>query len=379
VVAVRIDQLEIVFDEILWKTKIPIHLISETAKGKSTFVKNYAKKRELGFVHLIGSHTPEASDLVGIPYREETGETDEYGHQIHIQKWTVMDWFPLDQESKGIIFIDELTTMPSDVQPVLFEFILSGRLHSKQLPKGWRIVAASNPPTADYIGANPMSEAMKTRFLHLQVETPAEVWVAYERERNKLLHYTKDHTILDFVEVHGDEVLSEYQEEYDLGIKANNRGMEMIHDINNLCELPEEVEFEVYAGLIGKQKAQRYISFRKEQYKKPPTADEILFSFERAERKIEQILKKNKFDMIYVINESFIHWFQQMVNRKRYNRNASHNFFKYIGMIPRDKAVGLLQELYKYDEIAEVITKQDKNDDILQYLSAIHDLVEKIH
>ncbi len=375
----RIDKLEIIFDEILMKTNIPIHLISETAKGKSTFVKDYTKKRNLGFVHLIGSHTPEASDLVGIPYREETENTDEYGQPIHMQKWTMMDWFPLDKHSRGVIFIDELTTMPSDVQPVLFEFILSGRLHSKQLPKGWKIVAASNPPTSDYIGTNPMSEAMKTRFLHLQVETPADIWVAYEQERSKRLHYTKDDSIIEFVEVHGDEVLSEYLEEFDLGIKANNRGIEMIHDINNICSIPAELEFETYAGLIGKQKAMRYLSFKKEQYKKPPTAEEVLFSFETVKKKIERALEKGNFDIIYMINESIIDWFQKQNTRTSYNLTASNSFIQYIQMIPRDKSVGLLQQLYRNDEVAAIITKQDKDNRIIDYLSLIQDLSERIH
>jgi hypothetical protein len=86
-------------------------------------------------------------------------------------KWLKPEWFP--EGGKGILFIDEANRAPRDVIQSVFQLVRDRRMHTHELPAGWRIVSAGNYESAGY-DVRRMDEAFLSRFLHINVEANAD-------------------------------------------------------------------------------------------------------------------------------------------------------------------------------------------------------------
>ena len=144
----------------------PVLVRGGAGVGKSTIVKSCATELGIGFIDVRLAQM-ERVDLCGLP-SVENGTT----------KWNVPSIFPTDPNSKGILFFDEITAAPADVQVACYSLILDRRIPNSDyvLPKGWYIVAAGNR-TTDRAVAKTMSSALANRFAHYELEANAEDWV----------------------------------------------------------------------------------------------------------------------------------------------------------------------------------------------------------
>lgn len=133
--------------------------------GKSTIVKNIAKKLGIGFVDVRLAQM-ERVDLCGLPSTEN-----------NTTHWNVPEFWPRDPESAGIIFFDEITSAPSDCQVAAYSIILDRSIPNSDyhLPAKWYIVAAGNR-AIDKAVVKTMSSALANRFMHFEVEANVEDW-----------------------------------------------------------------------------------------------------------------------------------------------------------------------------------------------------------
>lgn len=133
--------------------------------GKSTIVREVAEKLKIGFIDI---RLPQLDrcDLLGVP-SVENGMT----------KWNIPSMWPQDQNSAGILFLDELTSASPDVQVAAYSLILDRVLPNTgyKLPDKWLIVAAGNRAT-DHAVVRPMSSALANRFMHLTLTVDFEAW-----------------------------------------------------------------------------------------------------------------------------------------------------------------------------------------------------------
>ncbi len=136
--------------------------------GKSNSVKQVAEEMGWGFYDVRLSQC-EVGDIKGLPYRE--GET---------MKFAKPEWFPTDENSKGILFFDELNRAPKDVLQAIFEICLDRRLDGVNLPEGWRVVAAINAD--DEYDVVELDPALSDRWFHIDFEPSAEEWLDWARE-----------------------------------------------------------------------------------------------------------------------------------------------------------------------------------------------------
>jgi MoxR-like ATPase len=83
----------------------------------------------------------------------------------------------------GILFLDELSNAPMEVQAASYQLILDRRLGDYLLPDGWSVVAAGNR-SEDRSGVFEMSAALANRFAHFQVTTSLKDWLnwAYKND-----------------------------------------------------------------------------------------------------------------------------------------------------------------------------------------------------
>lgn len=136
--------------------------------GKSTVVREIARRLGIGFVDIRLAQM-ERVDLCGLP-EIKNGET----------KWAVPSFWPTDKDSAGIIFFDEITSAPADVQVAAYQVVLDRAISNSDyhLPDKWYIVAAGNR-AVDKAVVKSMSSALANRFMHFELEADAENWCTW--------------------------------------------------------------------------------------------------------------------------------------------------------------------------------------------------------
>jgi MoxR-like ATPase len=134
-----------------------------TGIGKSRVVKDYSGEHDLELRDIRASQL-DPVDARGIP--------------VAIPERGVTSWYPPDflpRSGRGIIFLDELNRANQDTQSALYQLILERRIGDYVLPEGWSIIAAGNRDV-DGCMVQPMSRALKNRFIHLTMEANYEDW-----------------------------------------------------------------------------------------------------------------------------------------------------------------------------------------------------------
>lgn len=125
--------------EVARLSKVPVLFASNPGYGKTATCEMWAKKHGYKVQRLIGS-AQERSDVLGYLVN-----TDKEYLEHKMPQWF---WQILQDEKKGIptlLFIDELSTAPSDVQATLFRLINEREIaDGTKLPESTIIVSAAN-------------------------------------------------------------------------------------------------------------------------------------------------------------------------------------------------------------------------------------------
>lgn len=147
----------------------PICIHSSPGVGKSTIVGGVAKELGVDFIDVRLAQM-EPCDILGLPVPDKETKT---------MNWFINGRWPQDPKSRGILFLDELTSSPPETALAAYELILDRRLGNLyKLPDGWMIVAAGNL-TTDRAIARTMSSALANRFMHFELQANAEDWVLW--------------------------------------------------------------------------------------------------------------------------------------------------------------------------------------------------------
>ena len=146
-----------------------------TGIGKSQVVQAYAQNNTFELRDIRASQL-DPVDARGIP--------------VPIPETKVTSWYPPDflpQKGKGLLFLDELNRANQDTQSALYQLILERRIGDYILPDEWYIIAAGNRDI-DGCMVQPMSRALKNRFIHLNMEVSYPDWHAWANVSNIIEH-----------------------------------------------------------------------------------------------------------------------------------------------------------------------------------------------
>ena len=158
------------------------------AVGKSSIVHDIAKEFGLKVIDLRLAQC-DPCDLMGFPsVDEKTGKA----------KYVPMNTFPIegDEIPKGyngwILFMDEFTSAMRAVQAAAYKVVLDRMVGEYHLHPNVAIVCAGNLETDGAI-VEPMSTALQSRLIHLEVEVCAKTWLEWA-VRNDI-----DHRITSYI------------------------------------------------------------------------------------------------------------------------------------------------------------------------------------
>ena len=127
----------------------PILLIGPPGVGKTQIMEQAARECGIGLVsYTITHHTRQSA--VGLPFIEkrqfggkEYTVTEYTMSEIVASVYNKMEETGL---SEGILFIDEINCVSETLAPAMLQFLQYKTFGNHEVPKGWVIVAAGNPP-----------------------------------------------------------------------------------------------------------------------------------------------------------------------------------------------------------------------------------------
>ena len=162
--------------------------------GKSQIVYQIAKDYNLFLIDLRLSQC-DPTDLSGFP------EISQIKTSIGMRNradYAPMAHFPIEGDtpppgySGWLLFLDELTSAKEAIQAASYKLILDRMIGTHRLHKNCAIVAAGNLETDGAI-VYPMSTALKSRMLHLEVVVDVQEWLDWAAAN------LKNHSIPDYV------------------------------------------------------------------------------------------------------------------------------------------------------------------------------------
>ena len=160
--------LETEFQSVQLRQHTPVMLWGPPGVGKSQIVAQVAQKHQVPVIDIRLSQM-EPTDLRGIPFR--------VGEQV---EWAVPAMLP-DVERhglNGILFLDEITSVPPSVSAAAYQLILDRRLGAYEVPAGWAIFAAGNRQ-GDRGVTYSMPAPLANRFSHYELDVNLDDWVAW--------------------------------------------------------------------------------------------------------------------------------------------------------------------------------------------------------
>lgn len=145
---------------------------SSPGMGKSSIMRSVADELNLKLIdHRLSTSAPE--DLSGLPRFNEKG---------HAEFVPFADLFPIrgmniPEGKKGwMVFMDEFNSASKSVQAASYKFILDRMTGQHHLHENVVITAAGNLST-DRAITNPISTAMQSRVVHLEMEINFDEWL----------------------------------------------------------------------------------------------------------------------------------------------------------------------------------------------------------
>ena len=228
--------------------RVPVFLWGAPGIGKSSIVKEVAKKREIEFVDLrLALMDP--TDLKGIPF---------YDKESHTALWAPPAFLPKDGE--GILFLDELNSAPPSVQASAYQLILDRKVGEYELPHGWAIVAAGNRE-GDRGVTYRMPSPLANRFVHFEMEVSIEDWRLWAFENGV------DARIISYIS-YKNEHLFTFDAKSDKKSFATPRSWEFVNSILN-TNLSQTLLLDAISGAVGEDIAISFLGFTKVMHKLP--------------------------------------------------------------------------------------------------------------
>lgn len=335
----------------LFKANIATMIVGHHGVGKSQAVSQYAAENGLQFVDLrLG--TQDVGDLLGLA----DFQVDEKTGQKIATKFMRPTWFPVDPNSKGIIFLDEVNRGRRDVLQAVFQLVLDKRLHEYKLPTGWHVIAAMNPNTGDYQVTDVSDKAFMDRFCHIKLAPSRQEFFKYARDRKF------DDRMIQFLTDQPDMLQGEL-EAFDLSeVKPSRRSWEAVDRLIK-ANTPVNVLTELTYGLVGVAAGTALMKAMSET-DKPINAKDVVDNYGKFQKKIKDYSDAKtggRLDMLKFTCDSILEWVQS--DKKALTKDQSKNLGDFLWDIPRDLSYSLARELYMEERTRAVI---DEHSDLLK-------------
>lgn len=162
-VSINIEELH----RVLSKTPAEqnIMLCGKHGIGKSEILTKFFEEQGMKVVPLFLGQMADPGDLIGLPEKDEKGEST-----IFLQPY----WFPKDGKPI-VLFLDELNRARPELLQTVMDLALNRKLAGKQLPEGSRIISAVND--GEEYQLTDLDPALVSRFNIYNFRPSVKEWI----------------------------------------------------------------------------------------------------------------------------------------------------------------------------------------------------------
>ncbi len=159
----------------------PILLMGPPGVGKTQIMEQIAKECGINLVaYTITHHTRQSA--VGLPFiREKIYGTQTYSVTEYTMSEIIASVYEKMERTgirEGILFIDEINCVSETLAPMMLQFLQCKTFGNQQVPEGWIIVAAGNPPEYNK-SVREFDVVTLDRIKRIDVEADFTVWKEY--------------------------------------------------------------------------------------------------------------------------------------------------------------------------------------------------------
>lgn len=219
-------------------------------------------------------------------------------------------------------------------------------MHTHELPVGWHIVCAANPPTDEFFVTD-MDRALMNRFCHVKYDVDYKAWTHYAK--NKGL----ETNLIDFVNTY--KVFDKRKDvEYNLNIVPTPRGFDMAFKL--MAHLPSDstqsFKREALMGLVGLEPANMLLNHLDGKTSERITISEILGFNDKVKAKVDKLVGEGRLD---VMDNSLRSSIEYMVTNKSTMKPAQIKcFFEYLKACPKD----MVKQIALTNEFTELVDNE---------------------
>lgn len=175
----------------------PVFLIGAPGIGKTAIMEQIAQELNVGLVSYSMTHHTRQSAL-GLPFIEkEEFDGVEYNVSEYTMSEIIAAVYRIKKETghqEGILFLDEVNCVSETLAPSMLQFLQYKVFGTHQIPNGWIVVTAGNPPEYNK-SVREYDIVTWDRLKRVDVEPDYEVWKEYAYKKS--IHGS----ILTFLEI----------------------------------------------------------------------------------------------------------------------------------------------------------------------------------
>lgn len=164
----------------------PVFLYGPPGIGKTAVMEQIANELNIGLVSYSMTHHTRQS-AIGLPFiAKKTFDEKEYSVSEYTMSEilaSVYDYIEETGKKEGILFLDEINCVSETLAPSMLRFLQYKTFGSHEVPKGWIVVTAGNPPEYNK-SVREYDIATLDRIKKIDVEASYDVWKEYAVNNN---------------------------------------------------------------------------------------------------------------------------------------------------------------------------------------------------
>lgn len=221
----------------------PIFLLGAPGIGKTAIMEQIAQELGIALVSYSMTHHTRQSAL-GLPFIKHKSYN---GMEYDVSEYTmseiiasVYDTMENSEVTEGILFLDEINCVSETLAPSMLQFLQYKVFGKHQVPEGWVIVTAGNPPEYNK-SVREFDVVTMDRLKVLSVEADYATWKSYAQEKG--IH----NAVLTFLDI---------KKDYFYHIETTSEGRSYVtargwEDMSEIIKIYEEDGIKVDEALVG--------------------------------------------------------------------------------------------------------------------------------